>query len=1588
MNPEDATAKRGDSLPSFDPRRHTSPDAPIEVMHVITSLDVGGAETVLTRLVTGDSAGPVSHRVVSLKSGGALRANLEEAGIPVHGLGIEGIGDVLGGLVRLVRIIRLEKPAVVHGWLYHAVLLATLALALSGRRSRTRLVWGVRCSDMDMRRYAWSARYVAKPLPFLSSKTDLVTYNSEAGRAVHERIGYRPPGYRVVPNGVDVDRFRPRPNERSAVRAEMGLGDEHFVVGMCARVDPMKDHENFVKAAVVFAATAPEARFVLVGAGTDRQRSRLDRMIAASGIEERFVRLGQRRDIGRIHAALDVATLSSAFGEGFSNVLAEAMACGVPCVATDVGDSASIVSDTGLVVPPRNAEALAAAWDSLRREGCDRRVELGTAARRRVASRYGLAAMMEAHRALYGELVVSGGTRGRRSGADPRPLGDRLARNAESTLRPIDAQQSDRPAGSDTRRRVRTALLIAATAVCMVLAIRAVDLGAVGEALGGVDPRHVALAVVMLLCNAFVAMVRFRYLLGGFGYSPAWQRLVAAFSVGLLGNQFVLNFIGQSLGRAGVLVSSGVPFGATVIATFFERLLAAALLGTAGLIAAWYLLPHFGFDFSHGGAYFVSLVGGMTLAAAVAGLAVSRRGTAARAVAVAARGVRRFWRVGLLTIVAHCFMLASYVVALFALGHETLTPEIVAAAIIVTFAAGLPFSLGGWGIRELSAVAAFGAVGVDPPMALAAGLLVGVCSFVVNLVVACPGLLLLPGRVPESPVKVDPASPDWDARLVVGCAALAAVTIFFQMRVQGGDGLVTANFADLLALIGLGSFLLLAIRSRDRFSGLPRPLIAALILLSLLFAYGLLLGYANFGATPWALLNRGFGWLVILGYVALGLAVAMLDAERARWLILRVLVAAGTVVAVLQLVFLVFLKFGFPPPEEVLTYPLEGYAYNVNTFGFQMAMTALAAILAHRFGVLGSDRRWLVAVLFLTGLVVFFTGSRTALGMFAVLLVLSVAFASPQERHRTLGAVLVATVFVALAAAAIANIPLLDNAPGTGAFPIRGVQSVVGSDSVRWVTFADGWRYWLERPLFGHGLGAYVAGQLAEKGHYLVFHSVPIWLMAEMGAVGLATGLAAFGWLALGAWRLMRDPRSRDWGVGLVMALICWGAGNLVHDFAFQRLFWFFAAFAFGCAAAEHVAARRRFGTEPSRERDAARPGWNLNDSRDANAELPEGGSGNMKRRLMIVVTEDWYLWSHRIGLAMAARDAGYEVTVVTRVGEYGDRIRALGLGLVDVDFARGRLSPWANLGTVRVLCDVYRRWAPDLVHHVALKPVVLGSVAAARTGVPAVVNALTGLGTVLLSDHPKARVARPILRPALGWALRRPRSCAVVQNLENTKFVESLGVPPDRISLVRGAGVDIRRFRPAPEHEGTIRVTMVSRLLRDKGVREFVEAASLVNALRQDVTFTLVGAPDEENPTSFSLEEVQSWHADGVVEWWGQRNDVEEILARSHVAVLPTYGEGIPLTLLEAAACGRPIVATDVPGCREVVRHEGNGLLVPARDARALAEAIVSLVDDPARRAAMGAEGRRRAETEFAAERIHAETLRVYERALASAGA
>ena len=373
-----------------------------------------------------------------------------------------------------------------------------------------------------------------------------------------------------------------------------------------------------------------------------------------------------------------------------------------------------------------------------------------------------------------------------------------------------------------------------------------------------------------------------------------------------------------------------------------------------------------------------------------------------------------------------------------------------------------------------------------------------------------------------------------------------------------------------------------------------------------------------------------------------------------------------------------------------------------------------------------------------------------------------------------------------------------------------------------------------------------------------------------------------------------------------------------------------------------------------------------------------------MKRRLAFVATEDWWLWLHWVGLLKAARTAGYDVTVVARASEYGERIRELGFDFLDMDFGRGRLSPTVNLRTFYRLYAIYRRIRPDLVHHVALQPTVFGSAAATLAGIPAIVNTIAGMGHVLASENLRSRLLKSVLFPMLGWVSRR--SHMIVQNSDDAEiFTKRLDVKIDHVTVIRGVGVDLQRFKPTPEPGGPIRVAMVSRLLWAKGVGEFIEAASSVRKFRKNIVFTLVGVPDDGNPGAVSHHQVKAWVAADLVDWWGFLEDVTEVWSRSHIAVLPSwYREGLPTSLLEAAACGRPIITTDMPGCREVVRHGENGLLVPPRNSQALTSTIVALADDPVRRAAMGTASRSLVEKEFGAPRIYKETLSVYERVFA----
>jgi glycosyltransferase involved in cell wall biosynthesis len=367
----------------------------IRICHLITSLDVGGAEHALVRLCIALAARGYDQLVLNMTSDGPLAHDLRCAGIATHSLGMGRGSPSPTGLVQVVRKLRHFRPNVLQTWMYHADLLGTVLLPFV---PRVQLVWNVRCSNMsaDKRRMT---RWVIRSLALLSRIPDAIITNSRAGQADHCRAGYHRRRFVLIPNGVDTERFRPLPEQRATLRANLGVPVEGPLIGLVARFHPMKDHATFLDAANRFLVSHPDAHFILAGLGCEPGAEPLGAMIRQRGLARHVTLLGQRGDLPRIYPALDLVCLSSAFGEGSPNVLLEALACGVPCVATDVGDNRVIISECGQVVPPRDPVAMATAWQDVLEHHC------GAAARARAVTHYADSAASTAYDKLYCGLL-------------------------------------------------------------------------------------------------------------------------------------------------------------------------------------------------------------------------------------------------------------------------------------------------------------------------------------------------------------------------------------------------------------------------------------------------------------------------------------------------------------------------------------------------------------------------------------------------------------------------------------------------------------------------------------------------------------------------------------------------------------------------------------------------------------------------------------------------------------------------------------------------------------------------------------------------------------------------------------------------------------------------------------------------------------------------------------------------------------------------------------------------------------------------------------------------------------------------------
>jgi glycosyltransferase involved in cell wall biosynthesis len=361
--------------------------------------------------------------------------------------------------------------------------------------------------------------------------------------------------------------------------------------------------------------------------------------------------------------------------------------------------------------------------------------------------------------------------------------------------------------------------------------------------------------------------------------------------------------------------------------------------------------------------------------------------------------------------------------------------------------------------------------------------------------------------------------------------------------------------------------------------------------------------------------------------------------------------------------------------------------------------------------------------------------------------------------------------------------------------------------------------------------------------------------------------------------------------------------------------------------------------------------------------------------KLLFLVTEDWYFCSHRLPVARAARAAGFQVAVATRVREHGEAIRAEGFALHKLRWKRRGDGLFGHLRALAEIVRLYRCERPDILYHVALKPVLFGALAARIASIrrPDVVSAVMGLGIEFTggADWRKR---------ALGWALRLAigRGRIVVQNPENRDALIGCGIDSSRIALIPGSGVDTEHFAALSDpSESPVAVALVGRMLRSKGVLDAIAAVRNLRAEGLTIALILAGAADPDSRDSLSTAELAALGREAGIEWRGHVGDVRAVWARAAVALLPSsYGEGVPKALLEAASCGRPIIASDMPGCREVVTAGETGFLVPPHDIAALAEAIAWLARDPALRRQMGAAGRRRVVAGFGEEMVAQQTV------------
>ena len=1103
-----------------------------KILYVIGSLDLGGAERHVSLISPRLKQLGWEPIIYCITRRGIQSDGVEKNGVRVIGPPWEiGPGQMpFGKLVRMVAsciklfgLLLFQRPQIVHFFLPLAYVIGA-PLAFLARSPI--LIMSRRSLNLYQRQHPVLSRLEM----WLHRRMDAILGNS---RAVVDQLveleGCSRDKVSIIYNGIDVASI-----DRVEATDDTSISKPSVLVFIIvANLIHYKGHSDLIEAFAIVQQRLPERWSLLCIGRDDGIRAKLEIQTQKLNLASHVHFLGERTDVASLLKLADIGILCS-HQEGFANAILEGMAAGLPMVATDVGGNAEAVvhGQTGLIVAPHDPAALGAAILELASNALARE-QMGSAARRRVEERFSMDQCVSHYDDFYHAVT-------RTHHADERED----SRKPREKIEKLRISQSLRLFG-----------IIAVTCVTFGIALSAVDLSAVWSATKHLSPVPILGAGGLLLLGILLATVRFRYMASDIGHALSPRDAMLALGVGQIAGALTVQYFGQIAARSTVLAPRGFSPPANIFLATYERLTAAVVSVILAVAGSWYLFGNIAINLQTGGNEFLKIAAGLfvtVVAAATLGwgraalMAIPRQKTGKIFISLT--------RNLLLSLAIQACTVTAYVIIALSLSPAIPLNNIFAASAVVAFAASLPISFSGWGVRELSAMLVLGIVGIQSETALAIAVLIGILALAVAASLAAAALLIPRKHAPYAAIQWDTVRQiNIVTAVQCGIPLIAATAVYFQIHLPVRTTLVNVNLADPLAILGGALFLLYYVirkSSQWRLVGLTSHVLIVTAVMIFAFLHGL----QSFGWSDWAFNNKLLGWFVLLCYAATG-ALIVKSRHDGLSLFVRTFVATAVGVILLDLALLLVDSLIIKLPVGFVSLPIVGFSQNRNALGFILVLAICGLTIMSR-----RSRPWILGIL-LSGL--WFAGSRAAFGAVTVVLILAVIMRALTGREIALG--------VAIGAGTIIVIPSVQfiialfgfKASLIALFGVKASSrdfidwviqlSPESSDNERFTSISDGIKIFFSHPIFGAGLGAFVKAQLELGQRIVVIHSTPVWLLAETGLIGFF----AFAVPAVRIfWKEWSEPNKDAAGRMLILIMVTFGIVSLAHEILHQRAFW------------------------------------------------------------------------------------------------------------------------------------------------------------------------------------------------------------------------------------------------------------------------------------------------------------------------------------------------------------------------------------------------------------------------------------------------